>query len=94
MRELLQLAEPEAQSGMQIMIEIHTYTDNIGNELYNLRLRESRAKLMYHWLASAGVDERHLRAVAPLEFERERSARAASFRIVITARPHAKERSR
>jgi len=93
MRDLLRLAA-EDKGGMQIMIEIHAYTDDIGNELYNLKLRESRARIMHHWLASAGVDERHLRAVAPLEFERERSARAAGFRIVITAGVNARARVR
>lgn len=93
MRELLRIAA-EDKGGMQITIEIHAYTDDIGNELYNLKLRESRAKIMHHWLASAGVDERHLRAVAPLEFERERSARAAGFRIVITAGAGDKARAR
>lgn len=93
MRELLRMAA-EDKGGMQITIEIHAYTDDIGNELYNLKLRESRAKIMHHWLASAGVDERHLRAVAPLEFERERSARAAGFRIVITAGANAKGNGR
>jgi outer membrane protein OmpA-like peptidoglycan-associated protein len=93
MRELLRLAEAE-RTGLQIMIEIHAYTDDIGNELYNLRLRESRAKVMWHWLAAGGVDERHLKAVAPLDFERERSARAAGFRIAITAGARGPKRAR
>ncbi|HMY59365.1 MAG TPA: hypothetical protein PK472_13970, partial [Pseudomonadota bacterium] len=71
-------------SGMNVTIEVHAHTDPLGSELYNLKLRESRAKMMRHWLANAGVDMRRLKAVAPLEFEQEKSERAASFRVVIT----------
>jgi outer membrane protein OmpA-like peptidoglycan-associated protein len=93
MHELLKIADQD-QTGMQVTIEIHAYTDDIGNELYNLKLRESRAKVMRFWLSSAGIDMRYLRPVAPLEFERERSMRAASFRIVITGGHSGRERAR
>jgi outer membrane protein OmpA-like peptidoglycan-associated protein len=84
MKELLRMAEGD-KSGMNITIEVHAHTDTIGTELYNLKLRESRAKVMSHWLANSGVDMRRLRPVAPLQFEQERIDRAASFRVVITA---------
>ncbi len=83
MKELVQLVEND-QTGMNVTIEVHAHTDPIGTELYNLKLRESRAKMMRHWLASAGVDMRRLKPVAPLQFEQEKAERAASFRVVIT----------
>ena len=83
MKELVKLVETDT-SGMNVTIEVHAHTDPLGSELYNLKLRESRAKMMRHWLANAGVDMRRLKAVAPLEFEQEKSERAASFRVVIT----------
>ncbi len=83
MKELVQLVDND-QTGMNLTIEVHAHTDPIGTELYNLKLRESRAKMMRHWLASAGVDMRRLKPVAPLQFEQEKAERAASFRVVIT----------
>lgn len=81
-RELLRIAA--TAPSLQVTVELLAFTDNIGNELYNLKLRESRAQAMYHTLSRAGIDVRHLRAVAPLQFEQTRSARAAGFRVVIT----------
>ena len=70
MKELVKLVETDT-SGMNVTIEVHAHTDPLGSELYNLKLRESRAKMMRHWFANAGVDMRRLKAVAPLEFEQE-----------------------
>ena len=91
-KEILQMAGQD--QSLDVTIEVHAHTDGIGDELYNLRLRESRAKQMRHWLSSGGIDMRKLKAVAPLQFEQERTERAASFRVVVTASPAAKKRSR
>ncbi|MBL9003239.1 MAG: OmpA family protein [Myxococcales bacterium] len=91
-KEILRMAQHD--DSLDVTIEVYAHTDTIGDELYNLRLRESRAKQMRVWLANAGIDMRKLRAVAPLQFEQERAERAASFRVVVTARTVAKKRSR
>lgn len=83
LKQLLALADGD-RTGMNVTVEVHAHTDTIGDELYNLKLRESRAKVMSHWLASAGIDMRRLRPVVPLQFEQERSERATSFRVIIT----------
>lgn len=92
MKEILRMAQTD--SSLDVTIEIHAHTDAIGDELYNLRLRESRAKQMRFWLSKAGIDMRKLRAVAPLQFEIERTERAASFRVVVTESASSKKRSR
>jgi OOP family OmpA-OmpF porin len=92
MKEILRMAAGDPS--LDVTIEVYAHTDSIGDELYNLRLRESRAKQMRYWLASAGIDMRKLRAVAPLQFEIERQERAASFRVVVTETAHGKKRSR
>lgn len=92
MKEILRMAQSDPS--LEVTIEVHVHTDAIGDELYNLRLRESRAKQMRFWLSSAGIDMRKLRAVAPLQFEIERLERAASFRVVVTENALAKKRSR
>ncbi|TXH23866.1 MAG: hypothetical protein E6Q99_07445 [Elusimicrobia bacterium] len=91
-KEILHMAQQD--ESLDVTIEVYAHTDTIGDALYNLRLRESRAKQMRVWLSSAGIDMRKLRAVAPLQFEQERAERAASFRVVVTARAVAKKRSR
>lgn len=92
MKEILRMAAGDPS--LDVTIEVYAHTDSIGDELYNLRLRESRAKQMRYWLSSAGIDMRKLRAVAPLQFEVERQERAASFRVVVTETAHGKKRSR
>ena len=92
MKEILRLAQSDPS--LDVTIEVHAHTDAIGDEIYNLRLRESRAKQMRFWLSSAGIDMRKLRAVAPLQFEIERTERAASFRVVVTENVAAKKRAR
>ena len=91
-KEILHMAQGD--ESLDVTIEVYAHTDTIGDALYNLRLRESRAKQMRIWLSKADIDMRKLRTVAPLQFEQERSERAASFRVVVTARPVAKKRSR
>ena len=91
-KEILRMAQQD--ESLDVTIEVYAHTDTIGDALYNLRLRESRAKQMRVWLSSAGIDMRKLRAVAPLQFEQERAERAASFRVMVTARAVAKKRSR
>jgi OOP family OmpA-OmpF porin len=91
-KEILRMAQKDET--LDVTIEVYAHTDAIGDALYNLRLRESRAKQMRVWLSNAGIDMRKLRAVAPLQFEQERVERAASFRVVVTAPPVAKKRAR
>ena len=91
-KEILRMASQDET--LDVTIEVHAHTDAIGDELYNLRLRESRAKQMRYWLSSGGIDMRKLKAVAPLQFEQQRTERAASFRVVVTAGAAAKKRSR
>ncbi|HND10250.1 MAG TPA: hypothetical protein PLY80_07420 [Pseudomonadota bacterium] len=80
-RELLLLADKLERGST--MIEVHAYTDDIGDAQYNLRLRESRSAVMLHLLMSAGIDKRHLRSILPLDVEQIRRVRAAGFRVVI-----------
>lgn len=65
------------------MIEVHAYTDDIGDAQYNLRLRESRSNIMLQLLLQAGIDKRRLRSVLPLDLEQLRKTRTAGFRVVI-----------
>ncbi len=46
----------------KITIEISGYTDNVGNEQYNLVLSERRANSVKNWLIENGIDESRLRA--------------------------------
>ena len=64
MKELLRLAEAD-RTGLDITIEVHAYTDEIGGEAYNQKLRENRAREMSLWLGNAGVDTRRLKPVVP-----------------------------
>ena len=82
MKGLLRLAEAD-RTGLDITIEVHSYTDAIGSEAYNQKLRESRAKEMSQWLGNAGVDTRRLKPVVPAPEDKTRIDRAASFHVVI-----------
>ena len=73
----------QTSSNGSTMIEVHAYTDDIGDAQYNLRLRESRSAVMLHLLMSAGIDKRHLRSILPLDVRQIRRVRAAGFRVVI-----------
>ena len=86
MKELLRLAEAD-RTGLDITIEVHAYTDEIGGETYNQKLRESRAREMSLWLGNAGVDTRRLKPVVPTPEEKTRIDRAASFHVVIAKGP-------
>jgi outer membrane protein OmpA-like peptidoglycan-associated protein len=46
----------------EIVIELGAHTDNIGNETYNQRLSEARAKACVNYLISKGIDKDRLQA--------------------------------
>lgn len=46
----------------EITIELSAHTDNIGNEAYNLRLSEARARSCVAYLISKGIDKDRLQA--------------------------------
>ena len=45
----------------QLKVEIGGHTDNIGSKEYNLRLSENRAKSVYDYLVSKGIDAKRLK---------------------------------
>ena len=52
-----------------MIIEISSHTDTRGNALTNLKLSESRAKEVYKYLISSGVDKSRVRAIGKGETE-------------------------
>jgi len=48
-------------SNKRLKIEISGHTDNIGSEQYNLNLSENRAKAVYDYLISNGIDKARLK---------------------------------
>jgi len=46
---------------MTVFIEIDGHTDNVGNEDMNQKLSESRAKEVYKYLVSSGIDEQRMK---------------------------------
>ena len=47
-----------------IIIEVYTYTDNIGSDAYNIALSEKRATALKNLLIANGIDETNIKAVA------------------------------
>jgi outer membrane protein OmpA-like peptidoglycan-associated protein len=45
----------------QLKVEIGGHTDNVGSKEYNLRLSENRAKSVYDYLVSKGIDAKRLK---------------------------------
>ena len=57
--ELNKMAEL-LKSAPQVKIEISGHTDNIGDTRLNLALSENRARVVYNYLVSKGIEERRL----------------------------------
>ena len=52
-----------------IIIEVYTYTDNIGSDAYNIALSEKRATALKNLLIANGIDETDIKAVGMGEKE-------------------------
>ena len=53
----------QIKQAKDIMIEIYTYTDNLGSDTYNLALSERRASALRNLLISRGIDSADIKAI-------------------------------
>jgi OmpA-OmpF porin, OOP family len=72
----------------EINLQISGHTDDIGTDEYNLELSINRAKTVYNWLISNGVESKRLRYTgfgksAPLYNETDESFRALNRRVEV-----------
>jgi OmpA-OmpF porin, OOP family len=77
------------QQNPSMEIEIDGHTDNVGNDDYNQKLSEDRAKAVYEYLLGKGIEKRHLAykgfgKLKPVDDNQTESGRQKNRRVEFT----------